>query len=95
MAHTAQRWYLVAWDPARDDWRTRRPAGVRLTVDSRGAVCGTGADHSARATGRHGAAAGRIRQPASALGRGALPAAMRRRFAGFHGGLADDAGGGF
>lgn len=24
MAHTAQRWYLVAWDPARDDWRTFR-----------------------------------------------------------------------
>jgi predicted DNA-binding transcriptional regulator YafY len=24
MAHTGHRWYLVAWDPARDDWRTFR-----------------------------------------------------------------------
>lgn len=24
MAHTGYRWYLVAWDPARDDWRTFR-----------------------------------------------------------------------
>ena len=24
MVHTGYRWYLVAWDPARDDWRTFR-----------------------------------------------------------------------
>ncbi|CAB3666262.1 hypothetical protein LMG3458_00856 [Achromobacter deleyi] len=24
LAHTGWRWYLVAWDPARDDWRTFR-----------------------------------------------------------------------
>lgn len=24
LAHTGHRWYLVAWDPARDDWRTFR-----------------------------------------------------------------------
>lgn len=24
LAHTGYRWYLVAWDPARDDWRTFR-----------------------------------------------------------------------
>lgn len=24
LAHTGQRWYLVAWDPAREDWRTFR-----------------------------------------------------------------------
>ncbi|QHE85536.1 helix-turn-helix transcriptional regulator [Hydrogenophaga sp. BPS33] len=24
LVHTGQRWYLVAWDPARDDWRTFR-----------------------------------------------------------------------
>ena len=24
LVHTGRRWYLVAWDPARDDWRTFR-----------------------------------------------------------------------
>lgn len=24
LVHTGNRWYLVAWDPARDDWRTFR-----------------------------------------------------------------------
>lgn len=32
LVHTGRRWYLVAWDPARDDWRTFRLDRMRLTL---------------------------------------------------------------
>ncbi|MEU5880203.1 WYL domain-containing protein [Spirillospora sp. NPDC047279] len=41
LVHTGRRWYLAAWDPSRDDWRTfrvdrltpRSPAGRSFTPD--------------------------------------------------------------
>jgi predicted DNA-binding transcriptional regulator YafY len=37
LVHTGQRWYLAAWDPARDDWRTFRVDRIapKLTAGAR------------------------------------------------------------
>ncbi|MFP5072968.1 helix-turn-helix transcriptional regulator [Pseudonocardia nantongensis] len=32
LVHTGRRWYLVAWDPDRDDWRTFRVDRMRLRL---------------------------------------------------------------
>lgn len=42
LVHTGSRWYLVAWDPARDDWRTFR-------IDRVEGAPGTGAHFAPRA----------------------------------------------
>jgi len=34
LAHTGRRWYLVAWDLERDDWRTFRADRIRRVVES-------------------------------------------------------------
>ena len=34
LVHTGSRWYLVAWDPARDDWRTFRIDRVESVPDT-------------------------------------------------------------
>ena len=33
VVHTGSRWYLVAWDPAREDWRTFRIDRIAQAVD--------------------------------------------------------------
>jgi predicted DNA-binding transcriptional regulator YafY len=43
VVHTGQRWYLVAWDPAREDWRTFR-------IDRIAGALATGAHFAPRAS---------------------------------------------
>ena len=38
LVHTGHHWYLVAWDPARDDWRTFRIDRVQVYISDQHAV---------------------------------------------------------
>ncbi|NUP04352.1 MAG: YafY family transcriptional regulator [Nonomuraea sp.] len=93
LVYTGRRWYLLAWDPSRDDWRTfradrirpRTPNGPRFTP--REPPGGDAVEHVVRGTAstayRHRAVV-RLHAPAASLAERLPPAAGLLREDGEH-----------
>jgi WYL domain len=88
LVHLARRWYLVAWDVGRDDWRSFRVDRIttRLSVGTRFPARKPPPGGAAAFVAR-GASAARDRWQAKVILHGSVPAAHRSRLARRPGGL--------